>query len=110
MGTLPDGDRARVDTAKLIHYCLSPSHPRGRHKARVFARLGITAQSAEWLRRALLDAAGAQPATPGPADGFGRRFVVDSQLAAPRGTARVRSLWIVRAGESFPRFVTCFVL
>lgn len=34
---LPNADRAVVGLAKLRDYCLSPTHPRGRHKARVFA-------------------------------------------------------------------------
>jgi len=39
---LPNGDRAILDIRKLEDYCLSPSHPRGRHKARVFQRvLGV---------------------------------------------------------------------
>jgi len=32
---LPGGERANVDVAKLRDYCLNPTHPRGRHKARV---------------------------------------------------------------------------
>jgi hypothetical protein len=36
MMRLPNGDRAIVDVRKIEHYCLSPLHPRGRHKARVF--------------------------------------------------------------------------
>jgi hypothetical protein len=41
--SLPNGERAIVEVAKLRDYCLSPTHPRGRHKARVFAAsLGIT--------------------------------------------------------------------
>ncbi len=29
---LPNAERAVVDLAKLRHYCLNPTHPRGRHK------------------------------------------------------------------------------
>jgi Domain of unknown function (DUF4926) len=36
---LPNGDRAILDIRKLEDYCLSPSHPRGRHNTRVFRRL-----------------------------------------------------------------------
>jgi hypothetical protein len=40
-----------VDLTKVRDYCLSASHPRGRHKARVFqARLGLTADNAELLQ------------------------------------------------------------
>src|ERR1700736_2597608 len=33
---LPHSDKAVLDIRKTEDYCLSPSHPRGRHKARVF--------------------------------------------------------------------------
>ncbi len=40
---LPNGERAVVDIIKLQDYCLNPAHPRGQHKARVFAAaLGLT--------------------------------------------------------------------
>ena len=48
---LPNCQRAVVDIEKLRDYCLSTEHPRGRHKARVFATtLGLTADNAELLR------------------------------------------------------------
>jgi hypothetical protein len=55
---LPGGADAVVDIAKLRDYCLSPVHPRGRHKARVFAAvLGLTQADADFLREELLSAA-----------------------------------------------------
>ena len=40
---LPNGDKAVVDPRKLPDYCLSPAHPIGKHKARLFeAATGIT--------------------------------------------------------------------
>jgi hypothetical protein len=55
---LPNGDHAVVDIVKLTDYCLSTVHPRGQHKARVFAAsLGLTADQADLLREALLEAA-----------------------------------------------------
>jgi len=54
---LPGGSNAVVDIAKLRDYCLSATHPRGRHKARVFASsLGLTYADADWLRNELLAA------------------------------------------------------
>src|ERR1700756_4648521 len=48
---LPNGDRAIVDIRKLADYCLNPSHPRGRHKARVFRQAaGLQQGDAAWLR------------------------------------------------------------
>ncbi len=109
---IPNGDRAIVDLAKLRGYCLNPLHQRGRHKARVFeARLGLTAQDAEMLSRALLDAVASHGnATLGQADEFGQRYLLDFDVHGPRGSGIIRSSWIIRTGEDFPRLTTCYVL
>jgi Domain of unknown function (DUF6883) len=44
------------------------------------------------------------------ADRFGRRWRVDIQVSRQGREAVVRTLWIMRAGEAEPRFVTCWVL
>jgi len=55
---LPHGDQAILDSRKIEDYCLNPSHPRGRHKARVFREaLGLQRSDAPWLREVLLEAA-----------------------------------------------------
>ena len=108
---LPNPDRAVVAIENLRDYCLSVKHPRGRHKARVFAaRLGLTGEDAELLRDALLRAAQTSDAAPGEEDSFGRRFLVEFTMNGPAGRARVRSTWIVRRDEGFARFVTCYVV
>jgi hypothetical protein len=108
---LPNGDRALVDIVKLTDYCLSATHPRGRHKARVFAAtLGLTADQADVLRDALLEAAKTQDATGTDQDEYGQRFAVDFGMSGPSGHAQVRSTWIIRVGEDFPRLTSCYVL
>ena len=108
---LPNAERAVVDIEKLRDYCLSSSHLRGRHKARVFAAAcGITAEQAEDLRAAILDAAKRFEAELGERDEYGQRYLIDLDVSGPSGTARVRTAWIVRHDEEFPRFVSCFVL
>jgi hypothetical protein len=108
---LPNGDRAVVEMAKLTDYCLNEQHARGRHKARVFASaLGITREDAEVLRQRLLDAAAEQDVTPGGQDDYGQRYVLDFLMRGPRGSATVRSVWIVLANQSTPRLLTCYVL
>jgi hypothetical protein len=102
-----------VDLAKLRDYCLNVSHPRGRHKARVFrSRLGLTTKDAELLRQALLNAAHhpQRELRPTEADSFGQRFVLDFSMATPAGSAVIRSAWIILSGESVLRLVTCYVL
>jgi hypothetical protein len=108
---LPNGDRAVVDISKLRDYCLSADHPRGRHKARVFASaLGSTAKDAADLQKALLEAARAADASASDRDQYGQRYVVEFIMTGPAGTAAVRSAWIVRADEDFPRLTSCHVI
>jgi len=62
---IPGGEVAIVELQKLTGYCLNPAHPRGKHKARVFATLGFTAENVHELRIALLRAAAINDAQPG---------------------------------------------
>lgn len=107
---LPSGSDAIVDIHKLVGYCLNPKHPRGKHKARVFATvLGFTAQHAQPLRAALLTAAAQRDAAAGLSDQFGDRYPIDSEVSGPAGTDVVRSSWIVRRDERIPRLTSCYV-
>lgn len=107
---LPGGHAAIVDIAKLTGYCLNRQHPRGKHKARVFASaLGFTAKNANDLQGALLAAAATADAAGAGSDWFGDRYVIEFEVAGHRGTATVKSTWIVRRGESTPRLTSCFV-
>jgi len=52
---LPNAERAIVEIEKLRDYCLSTTHPRGKHKAMVFSSvLGFTANEAKILRDQIL--------------------------------------------------------
>ena len=108
---LPNAKKAIVDINKLQGYCLSPEHPRGRHKAKVFAdKLGLAAGDAGKLRAAIAIAAETEEAILGEKDGYGQRYMVDFEMSGPKGRASVRSSWIIRQAEDFPRFVSCYVL
>jgi hypothetical protein len=108
---LPNADRAVVDIEKLRDYCLNPEHRRGCHKARVFkTSLGLTREHAEDLRKALLEVALTNNASPLLHDEYGKRYVVDFKATGPSGEAEVRSSWIIRRGENFPRLTSCYVL
>ncbi len=107
---LPGGDNAIVDNQKLVGYCLHPGHPRGKHKARVFAEaLGFTTANADQLRTALLAAAVNEEAELTSSDEYGKRYVIDFKALGPRGTGIVRSSWILRQGEHAPRLTSCYV-
>lgn len=107
---LPHADRAVIDMAKLVEYCLNPHHPEGRHKARVFAAaLGLRRADAPLLRDLILAALPAAEAHPTHTDSFGVRFTADLLLAHAGRRAAVRTAWIIRHGEDAPRLTTCYV-
>ena len=110
---LPNAENAIVDIAKLRDYCLNPNHPEGKHKARVFLdKLGIKRDDAERLRQAILEGVLLAEAREQEPTMFGRRFMVDLSISRAEGivlsTALVRTAWIIRQGEDFPRLTTCF--
>ncbi len=108
---LPNGHKAVVAIEKLRDYCLNPRHPRGKHKARVLlSLLGLSAADAERLREMLLVAAQEDEAVPTNRDDYGQRYILDFSQPGTSGNVIIRSLWIVRQGEDFPRFTTCYVL
>ncbi len=108
---LPEAERAVVDIAKLRDYCLSPFHPRGRHKARIFAGVfGLMQTDAELLRQQLIPAARVVDAIESESDEYGKRYIVDFELVWNDRRRPVRSAWIIRRGEEFPRLTTCYVL
>ncbi|MEX0978991.1 MAG: DUF6883 domain-containing protein [Pirellulales bacterium] len=107
---LPGGQNAVVAMEKLTDYCLGTDHPRGKHKARVFAAAcGITTENADLLVQALLEAAHQGEADPQLTDEYGQRFVIKWKVTGPTGTADVVTAWIVRYDEDFPRFVSAYV-
>ena len=111
MVKLPNPGNAVVEIQKLSGYCLSPEHPRGKHKARVFvSALGLTAEDSEELRQALFSAVVSEEAAPTEEDEYGQRYMLDFGMSTEAGSATVRSGWIVRIGEDFPRFTSCWVL
>ena len=108
---LPHADRAIVDVQKLRDYCLNREHPRGQHKARVFqSALGWTTTSAEDVRRKLLEAVEREEASFLGTDDYGKRYALDFTPQGPAGPVTVRSLWIIRRDEDFPRFTSCYIL
>jgi hypothetical protein len=108
---LPNAERAFVDVRKLRNYCLNAEHPRGQHKARVFkSALGWTTEQAEDVRSRLLEVVLREDASFLGADDYGQRYALDFPVQGTGGVTTVRSLWIIRYDEDFPRFASCYVL
>jgi hypothetical protein len=104
---LPAGDRALIDPSKVRDYLLSPSHPVGRFKAALFD--AIEFKQVEWralvaeLARLATDAEAVQT----EATAYGQKYEVRGMISSPSGRrAMILSAWIVRSGETIPRFVT----
>ncbi|MFN3351817.1 DUF6883 domain-containing protein [Pseudorhodoplanes sp.] len=111
MPRLPNIEAAVLDVRKLAGYCLDSAHPRGRHKARVFRQtLGVGRDDADWLKGAILAALSGVDAVELERDVYGARWRADVALTRQNRQAVVRTVWMIRAGERIPRFVTCWVL
>lgn len=108
---LLNGHRAVVAVEKLTSYCLNLSHPRGRHKAKVFNdKLRLTIKDALYLRWALLGAAQNNEVVLANVDKYGKRYSLDFAMEGPLGMVTIRSSWIILKNEDFPRFVSCYIL
>ena len=106
---LPNAERAHVDPAKLKHYLLSNTHAEGRGKAQFFMGFGFKPDRPEELRDALLVLAKDNNVSSLQTSDHGTKYVIEGRLAAPDGRApMVRTVWIVDAGASHPRFVTAY--
>ena len=108
---LPHCEHAFVDLEKLRSYALDPTHRVGRHKARLFtAILGLGVEDAEELHHILLDAARTLDAELGEHNEHGQRYRIDFMLTWRGRQTLIRSAWIVRPEEGFPRLVTRYPL
>ena len=108
---VPNAERAFIDVSKLRDYALNPTHRVGGHKARLFATLlGMNSNDTEALQQILLNVFQTQEATLGELDEYGQRYVIDFMLIWQGRQATVRSAWIIRPDEDFPRLVTCYPL
>jgi hypothetical protein len=108
---LPNGSKAEIDLRKLADYVLNPAHPRGRNKARVFAAaLGVTRKNARVLQEWLAElAATSDNVDEVETSAFGRIFEIRAEMRYMGRTAQLRSAWMIRHGEDFPRLVTVLV-
>jgi hypothetical protein len=107
---IPNAERAVVDIRKLRDYCLNSLHDDGKHKARLFAAVGITANDVEALRDVLLQVVKTHEAQLGRRDAYGQRYIIDFSLTWREKQTRIRSGWIVEHRMDTPRLTTCYPL
>jgi hypothetical protein len=108
---LPNARQALIPTEKLEGYSLNPNHIEGKHKAIVFqSALGIGQAEAQELRLALHQALLTQDAITTTRTPHGQKYRIDFELIRGDRQAILRSIWIIREAEDFPRLVTCYIL
>ncbi len=106
---LPDGDRAVVDDAKVRDYLLSPEHPIGRFKARVFGAVGYRRDNWQQLKADLVALAVTLDAAPAPASEHGQRWVGSAELRGPSGAPLpVVTVWLIPSEGAPPRLITAY--
>jgi len=106
---LPHADEAIVPVEKLRDYVLSRSHPVGRTKAKFFAGLGYTEGEWRGLEADLRSQHLQLDAKEVESSKYGRKFVITGPFTGPSGgTVILTSVWVIRAGEERPRFVTAY--
>ena len=90
---------------------MNPIHPRGKHKARVFqSLLGINQDDAEILKEKILESVANNDCLVGESDVYGIRYSVDMQIDVMGRNAPVRTTWIIKNKEGFPRLTSCYIL
>ena len=114
LGAVPNGERAVVPREKLERYVLSPDHPTGRHKARVFAAaLGIHDVDWPYLADQLTKAAASAPVVAIRESAWGLSYEVESLVDGLNGRSHpVISIWFAArdpSGDPDPRLITCYV-
>jgi hypothetical protein len=107
--SVPNIPAAIVDPLKLYGYLLSPDHPVGRNKSRVFAGCGYGQRNAEdliaELKRILQHGQLAEVVE----SFYGSKYIVEGELRCSHGDLlRIRTVWIVETDSGIPRFVTAY--
>lgn len=110
---LPKGDQVQrtqiID--KLNTYALNTEHKDGKHKARLFkSKLGITFENKELLVQTLINVAKNNNYIFTENSQYGQKYVIDFHLTTPSGTSKIRSAWIIRFEDNYPRLTTVYPL
>lgn len=107
---LPNHEIAEIPIEKLRDYCLNYEHPRGKHKAIVFkSALDIEKKDADLLKTIFLEALKTNDVVETFSDIYGIRYTVDISYSRKDKQAVIRTMWIIKTNENFPRLTTCYI-
>lgn len=92
---------------KLYDYVLNPLHPDGKSKARFLQEIGYDQAHWQLLEKDLREQHLSIEADHGKESPYGRKYEIVAPLVGPNGKKRwIRSIWMIRHGDSFARFIT----
>ena len=92
---------------KLYDYVLNFANRDGEAKARFLAEIGYNQKNWQTLEADLRAQHLSQEARPGKKSGYGEKYEIVAPLVGPNGQTRwLRSIWMIRNGESVARFIT----
>lgn len=103
---LPGAGSLRIEDLKVHGYLLSPVHPVGRFKARVFAAAGFSESNADAFIAEVRRIAESGDVEEVRDIEFGRKYTVPGELQGPAGVVRVVTVWIQEPDQPVPRLVT----
>lgn len=107
MPLLPNCESAIINPAKLRDYILSPTHPIGRFKAKLFQEAGYAQKSWQVLEKDIREQHLSKDAKKGKSSPFGQKYAITAPLEGPNSVSIVvTSVWIFLEGEDAPRLVT----
>jgi hypothetical protein len=108
---IPNYSNAYIDEEKIYGYCLNEEHPIGKHKAKIFDNLlNINHTNGSMLIQALKFAAENNNAFFVKETNYGNYYNIDFILENEHRQYTIRSSWIIRRNEDFPRLITCYVI
>jgi len=92
---------------RYVTTLLNPSHSEGASKAQFLQKMGYEQQNFQLLEMDLRNQHLKSEALPGKKSIYGTKYEIVAPLTGPnRKTRWVRSIWMIRFGESVARFVT----
>jgi hypothetical protein len=98
-----------VPEQKVRQYLLSPTHPRGKHKAAFFRAFGFRSDQWRVLAEALEAMAHACDVHQVVPFLYGTKYIVRGPLASPDGrNPWIQAVWSVKAGSAEVRLITAY--
>lgn len=82
----------------------------GKHKANVFkSALSFEKKDADKLKNIIFEALKSSDAFETFNDMYGIRYTVDIAYSQKNQQINIRTIWIIKSNENYPRLITCYI-